>query len=119
MTLSGPTPLPTRRLISSVSAVSKKVVRLITQTYDKDGVLMTVEQAADEVENYLVEENYSMASKISKIKKRLQESATTEKTGQTQQTQRMNTLTNASASTRKLSSKERAILAFKGQIGKG
>ncbi len=34
----------------------QEVKRLITQTYDKDGILMTVEQAADEVENYLVEE---------------------------------------------------------------
>ena len=94
-----------------------EVKRLITQTYDKDGVLMTVEQAADEVENYLVEENYNMASRISKIKKRLQGSATPEKTGNQMQTQQsMKTMTNASASTRKLSAKERAIAAFRGEL---
>lgn len=101
-----------------------EVKRLITQTYDKDGVLMSVEQAADEVENYLVEENYNMASKISKIKKRLQGNDTQGKTGQTQQTQPAQspapakTLTNASASARKLSARERAILAFKGELDK-
>lgn len=97
----------------------QEVKRLITQTYDKDGILMTVEQAADEVENYLVEENYNMASRISKIKKRLQGQDTQGKTAtETKQTQPapMKTLTNASASTRKLSAKERAILAFKGEL---
>ena len=95
----------------------QEVVRLITRTYDKDGILMTVEQAADEVENYLVEENYNMASRISKIKKRLQGSATPEKTGNQMQTQQgMKTMTNASASTRKLSAKERAIAAFRGEL---
>lgn len=96
-----------------------EVKRLITQTYDKDGVLMTVEQAADEVENYLVEENFNMASRISKIKRRLQGNVTTEKTGEeSKQTQpaSMKTLTNASASSRRLTARERAILAFKNEL---
>lgn len=94
----------------------KEVVRLITQTYDKDGVLMTVEQAADEVENYLVEENFNMASKISKIKKRLAGNDTQPKTVEEPKQTQMKTLTNASASTRKLSARERALLAFKGEL---
>src|ERR1019366_8155992 len=49
----------------------REVVKLIEYTYNKDGVLMTVEEAAQEVENYLVEENYGMATKIDKIKKRI------------------------------------------------
>jgi hypothetical protein len=99
----------------------REVVRLIEDTYNKDGVLMTVEQASDEVENYLVEENYNMASSISKIKRRLAEAgqpkANEKKTAESQQTQPgMKTLTNAAASSRKLTAKERAILAFKGEL---
>ncbi len=99
----------------------KQVVKLIEDTYNKDGILMTVEEAAQEVENYLVEENYRMASSIDKIKKRMQtaaqQNATDEKTpANNQQRQGMKTLTNAASSSRQLSAKERAILAFKGQL---
>ena len=37
----------------------------------------------------------------------------------TKQPQSMKTLTNAASSSRQLSAKERAILAFKGELGKG
>lgn len=109
----------------AINALGKRgiheVRKLITETYDKDGVLMSVEQAADEVENYLVEENFNMSSKISKIKKRLQGNDTQGKTAENQQTQSvsspapMKTMTNATASSRRLSAKERAIKAFKGE----
>lgn len=99
----------------------KDVVDLITQTYDKDGVLLSVEEAAQEVENYLIEEAMKLTN-IDKIKKRMAQSSATAKPSQqtqatTKQTQpQMKTLTNASASTRQLSAKERAILAFKGEL---
>lgn len=103
----------------------KDVVELIERTYRKDGVVLTVEEAAQEVENYLVDEVQKLTS-IGKIKKRIEQSAqATRSTQQTQskpqtQTGPMKTLTNAASSTRKLSAKERAIAranGFKGDFG--
>jgi hypothetical protein len=100
----------------------KQVVKLIEDTYNKDGILLSVEEAAQEVENYLVEENYRMASSIDKIKKRMataaQQRPTDEKTQAPKQQSQpgMKTLTNAASSSRQLSAKERAILAFKGEL---
>lgn len=100
----------------------KEVVDLITKTFDKDGILLTVEEAAQEVENYLVEENFKMSTSINKIKQRMaaanaSASKSDEKTqASTKQQQTMKTLTNATASSRQLSAKERAILAFKGEL---
>jgi hypothetical protein len=98
----------------------KETVKLIVDTYDKDGRVMSVEEAADEVENYLIEENFNMASSISKIKKRLAEAGqpkqTEVKTQSTPAQTGMKTLTNAAASTRKLSARERAIAAMEGRL---
>lgn len=100
----------------------RDVVDLITQTYDKDGVLLTVEEAAQEVENYLTEEAMKL-TRIGKIKSRLaqvnaSQAKTTQKTQaspkQTQST--MKTLTNAASSSRPLTARERAMLAFKGEL---
>jgi hypothetical protein len=92
------------------------VVDLIEQTYNKDGVLLSVEEACQEVENYLVDEALKL-TRIQKIKGKLTQTAQPAKTTDkpAQQTQ-MKTLTNAVSSTRKLSAKERAILAFNGQL---
>lgn len=96
------------------------VVDLIEQTYKKDGIVLSVEEAAKEVEDHVAEELYKHASNIDKIKKRLntaaQPKATDEKKPAQQQQPQMKTLTNAAASSRKLSAKERAILAFKGEL---
>lgn len=117
----------------SKTGTVKEVVKLIEETYKKDGILLSVEEAAQEVENYLVEENVKMATKIDKIKRRIQASApnVSDKSAQalaekaagvttsattTQQTQQMKTLTNATSSTRQLSARERALLAFKGEL---
>lgn len=103
----------------------KEVVKLIEETYKKDGILMTVEEAAQQVEDYLVEENYKMANKIDKIKRKMLEASTPKalstpaKTSAEQgqkQPQPMKTLTNATSSTRQLSAKERALLAFEGKL---
>lgn len=96
------------------------VVELITETYNKDGILLSVEEAAQEVENYLVEEAMKL-TRIGKIKSRLEQSGQKakveeKKQAQPQQTQQMKTLTNATSSTRKLSARERAVLAFKGEL---
>lgn len=99
------------------------VVELITETYNKDGILLTVEEAAQQVEDYLVEEATKLA-KITKIQKRLQANSNAPATAPAKQTQppktpaqpqTMKTLTNNTSSTRKLTAKERAILAFKGE----
>jgi hypothetical protein len=95
------------------------VVELIEQTYAKDGIVLSVEDAAKEVENYLVEEGLKI-TQISKIKARMAAAnasrpATQEKTQSNQQTQ-MKTLTNASSSTRPLTVRERAIAAAEGRL---
>jgi hypothetical protein len=99
------------------------VVELIERVYQKDGELLSVEEAAEQVEDYLLEESMKL-TKINKIRQRigLTAQSTTTKTaqptaGQTQQQQpTMKTLTNSNASSRQLSAKERAILAFKGEL---
>jgi hypothetical protein len=102
----------------------KDVVDLIEQTYKEEGYVMTVEEATQEVENYLVEEASKLA-RLEKIKKRITPTATpTTEVGakqdtkqQTQQQpQQMKTLTNQASSSRKLSGRDRAILAFKGEL---
>jgi hypothetical protein len=99
----------------------KDVVDLIVKTHEKTGTVMSVEEAAQEVENYLVDEGFNVSTRIEKIKRRIQQAAqpkeSTQKTQAKQAaTPSMKTLTNATASSRKLSAKERAILAFKGEL---
>lgn len=101
----------------------KDVVELIERTYQEEGRVMSVEEAAGEVENYLVEEASKLA-RLEKIKKRLNPPAETVKkveangqqTPQAKQSQPMKTLTNSGSATRKLSARERAMLAFKGEL---
>lgn len=111
---------PNFETIRATGAV-KDVVELITQTYDKDGVLLTVEEAAQQVEDYLVEEAMKI-TRIDKIKNRIaanaSQASTKAQTPATNKQPQMKTLTNATGSSRELSAKERAILAFKGQLNK-
>lgn len=107
--------------ISKTPGAIKEVVKLIEETFHKDGVLLSVEEAAQEVEDYLVDQGIKTYTQIEKIKKRLSESSTKaqveQKTPQAQKTQSpMKTLTNSTSSTRQLSAKERAMLAFKGEL---
>lgn len=102
------------------------VVELIERTYNEEKRIMSVQEAAQEVENYLVEEGFNTVSRIDKIKKRLQQTAAStaapakveQAQAKQEQTQPapMKTLTNAASSTRKLSARERALLAFKGEL---
>lgn len=91
------------------------VVELIERTFKQDGILLSVEDAAKQVEDYLVEE----AFKLTKLKK-IQQRLTPAKPAEVQQEppkqpQTLKTLTNAVASSGKLSVRDRAIAAFKGQ----
>jgi len=106
----------------------KDVVELIERTYQQDGVILSVEQAAQEVEDYLVEEGYKTVSRIEKIKKRLAQSTAAaaepkqvEKTqatpADTKQQSTTKTLTNSISASRKLSAKERAIARANGYTG--
>jgi hypothetical protein len=114
---------PNFELVKATGAV-KDVVKLITSTYEKEGILLTVEEAAQEVEDYLVEKTMKL-TKLQKIQRsqrpQTTNAASAQKTAQTAATTgqdsapTMKTLTNAASSTRKLSARERAILAFKGE----
>lgn len=98
------------------------VVELIKSTYNEDGILLSAEEAADMVEAYLTEEATSLA-KLKKIQSKLAPQEPIIPAQQPQQTKKpqiTTTLTNnANASSKPLSAKdrrERAIMAFKGQL---
>lgn len=100
----------------------KDVVELIEKTYQKTGEVLSVEDAAKEVEEYLVEEAMKL-TQVGKIKQRMAKANASSTTSNQKteappkQTQAgMKTLTNAASSTRKLSARERALLAFKGEL---
>lgn len=113
---------PTYEMIKTKNA-SEAVVELIKQSFDESGVLMSVEEAAKEVETYLADqlfEDVKQAQGIKKIQERLAPPVTAQQ--QPIPKQPLKTLTNAvSAPSSKptLTEKERvqrAILAFKGQL---
>lgn len=94
------------------------VVELIEETYKKDGILMTVEEAAKEVADYLEEQTIKLTN-LNRIKAKLPTTSTAarqneQKTQQVQQVQ-MKTLTNAATASRPPTARERALAAFKGQ----
>lgn len=107
------------------SGAQDAVVELIEQTFNEQGYLMDVAEAAKQVENYLVEEAHRMAQ-LKKVQSRLTpktEAATpTPPKQQTQQQQGMKTLTNAvnqQSAPKRLTDKERierAKLAFMGKL---
>jgi len=111
---------PTFETIKATNSVSD-VVDLIRQTHDKDGILLSVEEAAQQVEDYLVEEATKLA-KLQKIQKRISQPAQAAKTQPAQPSQpkpsqqpQMKTLTNSISSNRPISARERAIAAFEGR----
>lgn len=109
---------PSFELIRATKSI-KDVVELITRTYDKEGVMMTVEEAASEVERYLEQETQRL-TRTQKIRQRLAKELQAQKP-QKQQVQsgqqpKMKTLTNDNSRSSQLDAKARAILAFKGQL---
>lgn len=97
-----------------------EVVELIKKTFEQDGILLSVEEAAQAVEDELVEEAMKI-TRISKIQQRLK-SATAPTpqppVGSPKQSPGMKTLTNAVGTSRQLSARERAILAMEGKLNK-
>lgn len=99
------------------------VVELIKQTYDEDGVLLSAEEAADMVEEYLTDEALSLA-KLKKVQSKLAPSEAAPSDSEASQVQKpqitTKTLTNTvTASSKPLTNKDRrarAIAAFKGEL---
>lgn len=96
----------------------KEVVALIEKTYHADGVLLSHEEAAQAVEEFLVE-RYTKIAGLNKIKSKMQAAnpvAEQAAPGTAKQQPQMKTLTNAVNASKKLSVRERAILAFKNEL---
>lgn len=94
------------------------VVELIEQTFKEDGVLLSVEDAARQVEDYLIEEAMKLA-RLKKVQQRLtpaQKAVAEQKATEAPKQQQLKTLTNSVGSSKQLSARERALLAFKGEL---
>jgi hypothetical protein len=99
---------------------SQDVVTLIERVFKKDGYVMSIDEACKLVEEDLLSE----AEKIFKIKKlqnRFQQAASApapaaKPSQPQQQPSQMKTLTNAVTSTKKLSARDRAVLAMQGKL---
>lgn len=107
----------TYEAISAHDAV-EDVVALIEKVYQKDGIILSKEEAAKEVEEYLLEEALRI-SDLKKVQARRQALNASKKTAetktQTQQQPQTKTLTNAVGSQRPLTARERAIAAMEGR----
>lgn len=111
---------PSFEMIKATPGAVKEVVKLIQDTLEKDGLFLSVEEAASEVENFLVDEALRL-TKVQKIQQRLQPKsapAAKQANGNVQESPQLRTLTNAVSGSRPLTAKERAILAFNGQLQK-
>lgn len=108
---------PNFETIKATNSVSD-VVELIERTFREDGTILSVEEAALEVENHLVDEAMKI-SRLKKIQQRLQSTSSTQSTTKTTEApkqQQLKTLSNSVSSSRQLSARERALLAFKGEL---
>lgn len=111
-------------LINSKGTVGQDaVLEYIKSTYEEDGILLTANEAAQEVEDFLLEEATALA-KLKKVQAKLAPPAAKEEAGQKTQSQKTQTLTNqATTSTPSGKSdakqrRERAILAMQGLLNK-
>lgn len=104
--------------IAATDSISD-VVELIEETFKQDGQLLTVEEAAQAVEEYLAEEAYKLAN-LRKIQQKLKPAAPAQPQKQPDPVPAKQpptkTLNNSMGTSRQLSAKERAILAFKGEL---
>lgn len=110
---------PEFETIQSTNSVAD-VVDLIEKTFNEDGVLLSVEDAAKQVEDYLVEEAMKLA-KLKKIQERMKSASSPTPAKSPAATApaeqpKMKTLTNNMGTSRQLSARERALLAFKGEL---
>lgn len=112
---------PTFEMIKATPGAINEVVNLIEKTYYEDGEFLSVEEAAQQVEEYLADEAIKYA-RLTKIQQRLQPKPTTpaaKQSGQSPQQQtQLKTLTNSVQGSRPLTRRERAILAFEGNLKK-
>lgn len=93
------------------------VVELIERTFNEEKRLMTIDEAAQAVEDYLVDETMKLV-KLSKIRSKLNPPARTsapQQAGESKQPQ-SKTLTNTMSSSKPLSARERAVLAMQGKL---
>lgn len=93
------------------------VVELITKTYAKEGKLLTVQEAATAVEEYLEEEALKLA-KLKKIQAKLKmvpTATTKDAIGSQAAKPPTKTLTSTMTTTRPLTARERAIAKFNGE----
>lgn len=99
----------------------KEVARLIEKTFNQEGYLMSVEEAAQAIEDELLERFLSTAQSVKKIQERLQPKASATPKAEMKQEStpaqqpQLKTLTNAVGTTKRLSARERAIARFKGE----
>lgn len=109
---------PSFETIKTTGSV-EEVIDLIKRTFDEDGVLMSVEEAAKLVEDEISERLYNYASKINKIKTKLtpaQAAALKQEEIKQESPKTVKTLTNSITSSKPLSARERAILAFQRKL---
>lgn len=101
------------------SQATDTIVELIESTYHNDGYLMSVEDAAREVEEHFTAEAEKLA-RIKKIQDRLKPAtpAPKQQTESKPQQPQLKTLTNAVGSSRPLSARDRAIAAAEGRLNK-
>jgi hypothetical protein len=92
---------------------TEAVVELIEDTFKEEGRIMSNEEAAKQVEEYLLEEALKVAQ-MNKIKQRLTPAQESQQKSATPQ--KLQTLSNAVGTTKPMSARERAILAFKGEL---
>lgn len=95
-----------------------EVVKLIEKVFEAEGTILSVEEAAQLVEDKLLERTLSQVKQLSQLKKiqsRLNPPAAPDQK-QLSGSKPGKTLTNAMGVTRQLTSRERAILAFNNQL---
>jgi hypothetical protein len=101
---------------------TEEVVNLITRCFDEEGVTLSVEEAAQLVEDKLVErltKQFERLNKLDKFKTRFgqpAENLAEASTPQQPAPKRVNTLTNAGSTTHQLTPRERAILRVQDNI---
>lgn len=115
-----------RDVVSLVESVFKDGLLKPNARHDKDwqyepGTVISVEEAADMVEEHLMEE-IDRLNKISKVQKKYKQASTPANTTSAQKTQtntqqpQIKTLTNNIGSTKKMTNRDRAIAAAEGRL---
>lgn len=102
---------------------AKDVTNLIERVWTEEKRVMSTEEAADEVEKYLTEQGLRIA-RINKIQQQSRQAVSKpeptapaqQPAAPQQQPQQMRTLTNANSTTRRLTARERALMAFRGEL---